>query len=291
MIINLLPGEKAAHFRVSSADIMVRYLGGDQTLIAEINRNAAAQDALPENNIGKLFGATVAASSTAIVPANSATQRIELVSVTGVVDMRAPQQYFRVTPGSMWTNVHPFGRPDEVVSPEILMQSNVVKFGSQGESTGRQQTHEIVLRGSNLLDSVLTNSYTHVEQRAKDIWKNQGVLYEGTYAGKSSRDTELLLIRSQAEYVERVEQVQSLVVEAESCMDLKIEIEKTKQKDAEARKADAEAKKADADARKAEALELRRMDLQKKLFEFAQSGMDLDKLAKLAELIKAATSP
>ena len=41
---------------------MVRYLGGDQTLIAEINRNAAAQDALPENNIGKLFGATVAAS-------------------------------------------------------------------------------------------------------------------------------------------------------------------------------------------------------------------------------------
>ena len=308
MILNLLPGEKAAHFRMSSADIMVRYLGGDQSLIAEINRNAAAQEALPENNIGKLFGATVAASSTAIVPTNSALPRLELDSVTGFVDMRAPQHYFRGTPGSMWTNVHPLGRPDKLVSPETLMQLNIVKSGCQGESTGRQLTHDIVLKGSKLLDSLLTNSYSHVEQRAKDIWKNQGVLYEGTFAGKSSRDTELLLIRSQAEYVERVAQVQSLVIEAESSMELKIEIEKTKQKDADAKKAeadaeakkaeaDAEARKAEADARKAEAeaearkcasheaIELCRMNLQKQLIECAQSGMDKETFAKLADAI------
>ena len=118
MILNLLPGEKAAHFRMSSADIIVRYLGGDQSLLAEINRNAAAQEVLPENNIGKLFGATVAAS-TAIVPASN---RPELESVTGFVDMRAPQHYLRSTPGSMWTNVHPLGRPDKLVSPETLMK-------------------------------------------------------------------------------------------------------------------------------------------------------------------------
>ena len=32
-IINLLPGEKAAMFRLKSADIIVRYLGGDTSLI------------------------------------------------------------------------------------------------------------------------------------------------------------------------------------------------------------------------------------------------------------------
>ena len=42
-LLNLLPGHKAAAFRAKSADIIVRYLGGDPTLIAEINRNAEIQ--------------------------------------------------------------------------------------------------------------------------------------------------------------------------------------------------------------------------------------------------------
>ena len=67
MIMNLLPGQQAAQFRLKAADVMVRYLGGDQSLIAEIQRNAAAQDALPESNIGRIFGDAVA-SSKAIVP-------------------------------------------------------------------------------------------------------------------------------------------------------------------------------------------------------------------------------
>lgn len=67
LIVNLLPGHRAAQFRMKAADIMVRYLGGDQTLISEIQRNAAGQDALPHDNIGRLFGDAVA-ESTAIVP-------------------------------------------------------------------------------------------------------------------------------------------------------------------------------------------------------------------------------
>ena len=41
-IINLLLGQTAAHFRLRAADIVVRALGGDETLVAEIRANAAA---------------------------------------------------------------------------------------------------------------------------------------------------------------------------------------------------------------------------------------------------------
>lgn len=34
-ILNLMPGKRAAEFRAKSADILVRYLGGDETLIPE----------------------------------------------------------------------------------------------------------------------------------------------------------------------------------------------------------------------------------------------------------------
>ena len=55
-LLNLLPGHKAAAFRAKSADIIVRYLGGDQTLIAEINRNAEIQANLPEDHPMAIFG-------------------------------------------------------------------------------------------------------------------------------------------------------------------------------------------------------------------------------------------
>jgi hypothetical protein len=39
-IINVLPGQRAARFRVAGAKVLVRVLGGDPTLIDEINENA-----------------------------------------------------------------------------------------------------------------------------------------------------------------------------------------------------------------------------------------------------------
>jgi len=41
-IVNLLPGPKAARFRAASAQILVRFLGGDETLVGEIRANANA---------------------------------------------------------------------------------------------------------------------------------------------------------------------------------------------------------------------------------------------------------
>jgi membrane protein involved in colicin uptake len=73
---------------------------------------------------------------------------------------------------------------------------------------------------------------------------------EGTHAGKTTRDNELLLIKEQMEYNERVSLIQRLVAEAEGTVPdntLKFEMEKTKQSENEAKKADAEARKAEAE--------------------------------------------
>ena len=60
-IINLLQGQTAAAFRQKAADIVVRALGGDESLIEEIRANAAAQAQLSDSHPMRLFGQTVEA--------------------------------------------------------------------------------------------------------------------------------------------------------------------------------------------------------------------------------------
>ena len=60
-IVNLLPGQRAAQFRAAGADVLVRYLGGDATLVAEILANRAAQEALPAEAPARIFGEDVEA--------------------------------------------------------------------------------------------------------------------------------------------------------------------------------------------------------------------------------------
>jgi hypothetical protein len=43
-LINLLPGERAARFRQAGAKVLVRVLGGDETLVDEIRENAAKME-------------------------------------------------------------------------------------------------------------------------------------------------------------------------------------------------------------------------------------------------------
>ena len=64
-IINLLQGRNAATFRAASADVFVRFMGGDPTLIDEIRRNAEAQALLPASNPARLFGEDVEAQAQA----------------------------------------------------------------------------------------------------------------------------------------------------------------------------------------------------------------------------------
>jgi hypothetical protein len=61
IIINALGGARAAKFRQKFADTLVRYLGGDETLIAEIRSIREAQEQLPGGHPLRIFGQTVEA--------------------------------------------------------------------------------------------------------------------------------------------------------------------------------------------------------------------------------------
>ncbi len=82
MIINLLSGPKAAMFRLQSADVIVRYLGGDKSLIEEIKRNADLQEVLPTDAPIAIFGQDVKART--IIAAD------KLLSVEGIKDLGVP---------------------------------------------------------------------------------------------------------------------------------------------------------------------------------------------------------
>lgn len=265
MIMNLLPGHKAAQFRVACADIIVRYLGGDETLVGEIQRNRVLQETAAETNPVRLFGDAV----------NSAqfcdTGSVLIESGTEVREYRAPQFYLRQVFGK-WSHVHPVGRPQDVLSADQLAEFAVVKIGSQGV-TERQLTHNKQFDRSELLDSCLTSSFTHVETKAKDYWRDHDELYEGLHEDKTARDTELLLVRNQEDYERYLAVVQQLCERFpyipdkrmdDTPIELRLAQEKSKQSDADARKAEADARKveasasaeariAEAEARKAEA--------------------------------------
>ena len=58
-IIMLLPGKAAAGLRKTAADLLVRYLGGDTTLVDEIYGNRQIQEQLPRDHPARIFGETV----------------------------------------------------------------------------------------------------------------------------------------------------------------------------------------------------------------------------------------
>ena len=250
VIMNMLPGRKAAQFRLACAEVMVRYLGGDETLIAEIRRNHDLQGVVDETNPMALFG-DAAGPPIVFHPSSS----LELKSVTGVTNFRQSQYYLRRVRGN-WHNVHPVGRPQDVLTAEELAGFAVIKAGAQGEITGRQGTHLTTYSDSTLLDSCLTSASHLAEQRGKDHFINLGQLYEGLHEGKTVRDYELILVRNQEEYEAVVAVVQRMCADAiDIPVQLKLAQEKSRQMEADARKMDADARKmeADADARKTEA--------------------------------------
>lgn len=58
-ILMLLPGRVAASFRKSAADVIVRYLGGDPSLVEEVAANRLIQEQLPDDHPSRIFGQTV----------------------------------------------------------------------------------------------------------------------------------------------------------------------------------------------------------------------------------------
>ena len=58
-VIMLLPGRAAAEFRKEAAGVIVRFLGGDLSLVEELAANHLAQASLPDSHPARLFGQAV----------------------------------------------------------------------------------------------------------------------------------------------------------------------------------------------------------------------------------------
>ncbi len=58
-IIMVLPGQAAGQVRKAAADVMVRYLGGDPSLVQEVAANRLRQEELDDDDPARLFGQTV----------------------------------------------------------------------------------------------------------------------------------------------------------------------------------------------------------------------------------------
>ena len=76
ILMSVLRGDKAARFRLQGADIVVRALGGDETLVEEIRRNAGLQATLPATHPMRTFGETVEAEAAKRAAMDQATQDV-----------------------------------------------------------------------------------------------------------------------------------------------------------------------------------------------------------------------
>ena len=125
MIINALPGKVATRLRIEWADIIVRYLGGDLTLIQEIAHNRNIQDHTPDDHPLRFFGQDV-------------ESRVLPQSVTGIQDMRQPQVYLGYAgPPEDWTDIK---RSDG--TPFVPREDQLIfKFGQNDFNTSRNITH------------------------------------------------------------------------------------------------------------------------------------------------------
>ena len=176
LIINALPGKVAARLRVEWADIIVRYLGGDLTLVQKIAHNRTVQDNTPDDHPVRFFGQDV-------------ESRVLPNSVTGVQDMRQPQVYLGYAgPPEDWMDIK---RSDG--TPFVPREDQLIfKFGQNDFNTSRNITHAREYGTWQVIDSVLTNNPPKVERITKDELRNKNDLLSAVHKNKTRRDTEVI---------------------------------------------------------------------------------------------------
>ena len=247
MIINALPGKVASRLRIEWADIIVRYLGGDLTLVQEIAHNRDIQDDTPDDHPLRFFGQDV-------------ESRVLPQSVTGIQDMRRPQVYLGYAgPPEDWTDIK---RSDG--TPFVPREDQLIfKFGQNDFNTSRNATHTREYGTWQVIDSVLTDNPPKVERATKDELKNRNDLLSALHKNKTRRDTEVVAA-NQSEYKAVVEKIVEIAARCKITeLNMDFERELTKRLEFESRKTEAESQAKLADARMAEAsVSVRLLELQ-----------------------------
>ena len=246
-IINLLPGRAAAQFRASCADVMVRFMGGDLTLIAEIQRNANLQAQLPADNPMRMFGEDVESR----YKPNVSTLQLESGDLTG---FDGPGVYFILYGDKVRYNLA--GVPEN---------AKVVGYGHAVIGAKRCGEHNrLTGPTTRVLCYVPTPFDFPCERQLENRLKAMGRIVHGKIDGTPGVMREQFYVQNAEELDEIMRSVRNdadtfLAKVQKDNVPLLLEQEKTKQMEADARKAEAETEadarkaEADADARKAEA--------------------------------------
>ena len=136
---------------------------------------------------------------------------LRLRSVTDSIDTHVSGLYFGV-PERTWDMLRPL---NPSFSPSLLAvdrsEMTVIKFGMKRGDTDRTEQHCTTFQGFYLLDHVPTEHMAEVEDLLKAWLRNEGLLFEGLHENRRSRDTELTVVVTQAEYVRVVERTLLLI--------------------------------------------------------------------------------
>ena len=128
-----------------------------------------------------------------------------LRSVTDSINTHVSGLYFGV-PERTWAMLKPL---NPSYSPSLLAversEMTVIKFGMKRGDTDRIKQHCTAFQGFYLLDHVPTEYMAEVEDLLKVWLKNEGLLFEGLHKNRNSRDTELTVVVTQADYAKVVE--------------------------------------------------------------------------------------
>ena len=136
---------------------------------------------------------------------------LRLTSVTDSIDTHMSGLYFGV-PERTWAMLKPL---NPSYSPSLLAversEMTVIKFGMKRGDTDRTEQHCTAFQGFYLLDHVPTEHMAEVEDLLKVWLRNEGLLFEGLHENRKSRDTELTVVVTQADYARVVERTLLLI--------------------------------------------------------------------------------
>ena len=154
-IVMVLPGRTAAMHRRKAADIIVRYLGGDPSLVEEVAANRLSQEDMDDDDPARLFGQTV--ESEAIKRKREEVTLLELDSQAKRIRVQAATDVARLTLGALQDLGLPVSDRDKMLAKDMITTAAF----TQGQLEDRGEEADICLqqfcasRGKKGLEAVL----------------------------------------------------------------------------------------------------------------------------------------
>ena len=129
-IIMVLPGRTAARVRKAAADVMVRYLGGDLSLVEEVAANRLRQEDMEEDEPARVFGQTV--ESEALKRKREEVAIVELEGRMKRARVQAATDVARMTLDTLRDLGLPISDRDKMLAKDMI---TMAAFTGQGQLT------------------------------------------------------------------------------------------------------------------------------------------------------------